>query len=237
MIQSGQRNVKPSATVRQPALNVTHAIYDTAIGEELVQANPVVGVQRPKVQRRRWRVLEPVEVARVLKAFEDDRARTVFLTLTLTGLRRFELQALRWKHINLLDATVRVEESKSEEGERLIALAPGLAAALENRYAITKYKTDEDYVFGHPERGRSSTTSGTQASSEGAGDGRDHRLRRPFHDARHGALTNLAAAGVYRWRSWASPDIVDGDDAGQYVHLAGVVFRDEAACSSNGCSG
>jgi integrase len=178
-------------------LNVTHAIYDKAIGEELVQTNPIVGVQRPKVQRRRWRVLEPVEVARVLKALEDERARTVFLTLTLTGIRRFELQSLRWEHINLLDATLRVRESKTEEGERLIALSPALADALAAHYAKTTFKADENYVFGHPERG-------SKLDAEWyAGEFRK------------------ALAGIAGHRSMATTK--------QYVHLAGVVFRDEAA--------
>jgi integrase len=48
-------------------------------------------VKRPRTERRRWRILEPAEVARVVKAFDDVRARRVYLTLTLTGLRRFEL--------------------------------------------------------------------------------------------------------------------------------------------------
>jgi integrase len=69
-----------------------HSIYTTALGEELVQANPVTGVKRPNTERRRWRILEPADVSRVLAAFEDMRARRIFLTLTLTGLRRFELQ-------------------------------------------------------------------------------------------------------------------------------------------------
>jgi integrase len=141
----------------------------------------------------------------VLKAFDDDRARLVFMTVTLTGIRRFELPALRWKHVNLLDATLRVEESKTDEGERLIALSPVLADALAEHYASTAHKADEDFVFGHPERG-------TQLDHEWyAGEFRKALIAagitdyvRPFHDARHGALTNLAAAGVSRWRSWAS---------------------------------
>ena len=146
-------------------LNVTHAIYKKALGEEFVQANPVVGVERPKVQRRRWRVLEPVEVARVLKAFEDERAKSIFMTLTLTGLRRFELQGLRWKHVNLLEATLRVEESKTEEGERMIALSPALGDALAAHCATTRFKTDDDYVFCHSERGtRPTSMSGTPVS-------------------------------------------------------------------------
>ena len=141
-----------SANYSNVLLNVLHAIYDKALGEELVQSNPVVGAQRPKVQRTRWRILEPVEGAREIKALlEDERARIIFMTLTLTGLRKFELQGLRWKHVNLLDATLRVETSKTAEGERLIALSPGLAVALAEHYARTTFKADDNFVFGHPE--------------------------------------------------------------------------------------
>jgi integrase len=72
----------------------------------------VAGVQRPKVVRRRWRILEPRELPRVSRALSDDRARLAFLTLTLTGLRRSELVALRCRHVNLVEGTLRVEESK-----------------------------------------------------------------------------------------------------------------------------
>jgi len=48
----GRFNRPLSANYANLLLNVLHAIYDKALGEELVQANPVVGVQRPKVQRR-----------------------------------------------------------------------------------------------------------------------------------------------------------------------------------------
>jgi integrase len=103
-------------------LSITFSIFKAAVGEELVESNPVASVQRPKVERKRWRILEPREVPRVSKAFSDDRARRVFLTLALTGLRRSELVGLRWRHVNLVEGTLRVEQSKSEEGERLIAL-------------------------------------------------------------------------------------------------------------------
>jgi len=59
-----------------------------------------------------WRILQPVEVARVTKAFTDDRGRRVFLTFVLTALRRSELVALQWQHVNLVEATLRVTESK-----------------------------------------------------------------------------------------------------------------------------
>ena len=118
-----------------------------------MQSNPVTGVERPWIPRQRWRILEPHEVPRVFKAFSDDRARRVFLTLALTGVRRSELVGLRWKHVNLVERTLRVEESKSEEGERLIALPRTLVVALAEQFTSSPYWTDEDFVFAHPERG------------------------------------------------------------------------------------
>ena len=44
---------------------VLHALFKTALREELVDANPAEAAERPKLKRRRWRILEPAEVARV----------------------------------------------------------------------------------------------------------------------------------------------------------------------------
>jgi integrase len=115
-------------------LSVLHAIFKTALREELVDQNPAAAAERPKVIPRRWRILEPAEVARVAKAFTDEQAGVLFLTLILTGIRRFELQALRWRDVDLLDGVLRVRRSKSEAGERSIALSPALVEALSTHY-------------------------------------------------------------------------------------------------------
>jgi hypothetical protein len=100
----------------------------------------------------------------------------VFLTLTLTGLR--------W---GFTDRTLRVVESKSEEGGRLIALAPALVGALEAHYGASGFRADANYVFAHPERG-------TPLDEEWYA-GKFHAALafagitdyvRPFHGARHG---------------------------------------------------
>ena len=142
-------------------LSVAHSIYGEAMADELADANPFASVKHPKVIRRRWRILEPHEVGRVLAAFTDERAGRVFLTLTLTGLRRFELQALRWRDISFTDRTLRVVVSKSEEGERLIALAPALVGALEAHYA--RRRSGRTRTTCSPIRSgeRDSVTSGT----------------------------------------------------------------------------
>ena len=88
------------------------------------QVRPVASVRRPKIERNRWRILEPQEVPRVAAAFSDARARRVFLTLVLTGIRRFELQALRWRHVNLdRDGAGRRVVEVGGEGEADLAAA------------------------------------------------------------------------------------------------------------------
>ena len=98
-------------------------------------------------------------------AFTDERAKAVFLTLHLTGIRRHELQALTWGHVSLTEGTLRVVVSKSEEGERLIALAPTLVGVLTSRYRLTPLKSETDYVFAYPRPGRSSAATGTPSTS------------------------------------------------------------------------
>ena len=121
--------------------------------DEALQLTAVAGVERPKVARNRWRILEPREVQLVRRAFTDERARRVFLTFILTGLRRSELMKLRWRHVSMAEGTLRVVETKSEEGERLLALPRSLVDELTAHYAASSYRADTDYVFGHPTRG------------------------------------------------------------------------------------
>jgi integrase len=140
-------------TTVQFHLNVLHDLLSTAKAEELIESNPADGIERPKVRRRRWRILEPSEVSRVDKAFTEERARVIFLTLILTGIRRFELQALRWRDVDMIEGVLRVRESKSEIGERAIALSPALAEELWQLRRRTAFQGDDEFVFCHPTRG------------------------------------------------------------------------------------
>jgi integrase/recombinase XerD len=154
----------------------------------------------------------------------------VFLTLALTGLRRSELQALRWRHVNMLDGTIRVEESKSEEGERLVALPHSLASELADHYRETKFRGDDEFVFANPKLGSKlddkwySERFTAALTAAGITD-----YVRPFHDMRHTALTNLAATGASPIAVMATAGHRSMSTTRRYLHLAGVVFRDDAA--------
>ena len=178
-------------------VDLLHAIFKSAVKEELAESNPASGAERPKLPRRRWRILEPVEVARVAKAFSDEQARVVFLTLVLTGIRRSELQALRWCDVDLVDGVLRVRDSKSEDGIRSIALPRRLQEELWQHRRRSNFQGDAERVFCHPERGtvyRAETFQPALAVALAAA-GVEGRVR-AFHDLRHTAITNDAAAGA-----------------------------------------
>jgi integrase len=220
---------KQGAAVVGRDVDLLHAIFKTAVKEELVESNPAAGAERPKLPRRRWRILEPVEVARVAKAFTDEQARAVFLTLVLTGVRRSELQALRWRDADLVENVLRIRDSKSEDGVRSIALSPMLAEELWQQRRRSKYQGDDERVFCHPERGtmyRAETFQEALGAALTAA-GVEGRVR-AFHDLRHTAITNDAAAGANPVALMTKAGHADMKTTRTYLHLAGVVFRDEA---------
>ncbi len=211
-------------------LNVMHDVFKTAMREELVEANPAAGAERPKVPARRWRILGPTEVGRVLRAFTDAQARTMYLTVVLTGVRRFELQGLSWRDVDLVESVLRVRESKSEEGERSIALSPMLAEALWQHRRRSSFQGEDELVFGHPTRGTKFNHKWFAAEFRSAlkAAGIDDYVR-PFHDLRHASLTNGAAAGESPIALMTRAGHRNMKTTQVYLHLAGVVFRDEAA--------
>jgi integrase len=154
----------------------------------------------------------------------------VFLTLLLTGLRRSELQRLRWSDIDLLEGTLRVRESKSEEGERSIALSPGLQTELGEQYRRTAYKGQDELVFCHPDRGTIYRAESFKEALDTALKvaGIDGKLR-AFHDLRHSSLTLGAASGEGAIALMARAGHRNMATTRTYLHLAGTVFRDEAA--------
>ncbi len=157
----------------------------------------------------------------------------MFLTLHLTGLRRHELQALRWRDVSFSDRTLRVVESKSEEGERLLALSPAMIDVLEARYKATPFKADRDFVFAHPQTGACLGADRYRELLRKAlekADIPDRDRVRPFHDARHAALTHLALTpGASELVLMATAGHRSFSTTKRYLHLAGRAFPEAAA--------
>jgi integrase len=134
-----------SSTINRD-LATLHAILGSAQRAELIDENPASRAERPKPERRRWRILEPVEIGAVARELEG-QDRVIFLTLVLTGLRREELRALRWRDIDLVEKVLRVVDAKTEDGVRSIALAPQLAETLWQQRRTTPLQGEDEFVF------------------------------------------------------------------------------------------
>jgi integrase len=236
-------------------LNVISLIVRAARKQGLMRSNPVELVDRPRAARRRWRILTPAEVARVQTAFveleldaETDEERAwirqcarVFVVVYATGMRRGEVLGLRWRRVRLADPegpTIRVEETfvgdqvetpKSEASARTIPLGRVAAEALYGRFAETAYQDVADRVFCHPQTGgpfdRKAYADTFRAALKKANIDGDVR---PFHDGRHTAITNAAAAGVSTAALQARAGHADLSTTERYIDLVGVRFQAEA---------
>jgi len=224
------------ATVNRD-LSVLHDVFSTAQREELIESNPASRAERPKLSRPRYRILEPAEISRIARALvdkpklgvEDQQARLAFLTLVITGVRRSELQALKWQDLDFVECVLRVRNSKSEKGIRSIALGPELMEEFWQHRRRSTYQGDDERAFCNPRTGGCYWAEGfgmllREAMKSAGVDG----PLRPFHDLRHASLTNGAAAGEAPIGLMTRAGHRSMKTTQIYLYLAGVVFREDA---------
>lgn len=222
------------SSYRSPAsvnsrLTVLRMILGWARDKELRADVPTI--KYAKVRQRKGTALKPEQVRALLRAFDDEQARVAFLTFVTTGLRASELKALRWRDVDLIENRLRVEDSKTETGERSIALGAHLAEALWQHRRSSAFRGEDEYVFAHPELG-----------SRYRMDDFGEALRRAFakagiaypdgfrrcHDLRVTAGTNDVIAGMSPAKLQQKLGHTNFRVTQRYVNLAGVVFADEA---------
>lgn len=196
-------------------------IYKRAIAEELVDRNPTIGSDRVKVTRRKWRILEPAEIAAVDQAFDDDLYRLMFRMLVVLGLRRHELHALRWRDVNFTEGYVRVAQSKSAAGVRALAMPAMIRETLERHYAASAFQANDDLVVCHPHLGtpikEHRFADAFKAAREKAG---IEGYMRPYHDLRHTSITHDAMAGANPAELMARAGHSSMEVTKIYLHLA-----------------
>jgi len=123
------RGLAPSTVAN--AILPLRAIYRRAVDREEVAVNPTERLALPKDRATRDRVAEPREVDALLRVLPEHH-RVLWATAVYTGLRRGELQALRWSCVDLDSGILRVEKSwdrvaglvdpKSRSGERRVPI-------------------------------------------------------------------------------------------------------------------
>jgi len=206
-----------------------------------LSVNPCVGVRRPRAAQRgeeMMRVLEPVQVRRLLQAAENTAERTLLLTAVMTGARRGELLGLHWGDVDRDRARVWVRRSiglngavqhpKSRRSVRAIAMTQTLSSALRDLRVASMHKQPDDYVFvserGTPLDGRNVSRAFTAALK------RAGLPSMRFHDLRHTFASLLVQQGAHpkyisEQLGHASVQIT----MDRYAHLFDTSYADESA--------
>ncbi|MBA2764860.1 MAG: site-specific integrase, partial [Thermoleophilaceae bacterium] len=191
-------------------VRLLHGIFRYAVGQEWAARNPVAGIEHPgdpnKV--REIRALTTSELAVLLEAIPDDDLgatdRVLYLAAAMTGMRKGELQALRWMDVDWRVGVIRVRRSlshgefsmpKSHRGVRTVPLAERLAEELRQHQSASRFCGAEDLVFVHPNTGRPYDASKILKRFKKAMAEAGLRDAR-FHDLRHTFGTRMAAVGA-----------------------------------------
>ncbi|MBI4507212.1 MAG: site-specific integrase [Chloroflexi bacterium] len=201
----------------QYAHAVIHRALKQAVRWNLVARNVADAVDPPRPNRKEITPLSPEQSRQLLEAARDDRLHALYMLALTTGLRSGELLGLKWRDVDLQNATLHVRrtlgrtsaglgfgEPKTAKGRRAVAL-PTLAIAalrehrqrqLEERLQSGPLWQDDDLAFynrgGRPLERQNIAKRSFKPLLRRAG---LPDIR--FHDLRHSAATLLLALGEH----------------------------------------
>ena len=217
MLSSGRR--KGSGGLSPRSVHHCHRILSQALQQavrwRMLSRNPCDDVDPPRVERQ---TLNVWDVATMAEALECARSVRIFMPMLLAGmlgLRRGEIAALRWRHVNLDAAQVAVVESfeQTRQGIRLKAPKSGrgrkvalpVRVVAELRAWRTKQAqellklgirlNDDCFVCAGEDGQPLQPQSLTHAWHRFLAGTKLPRLR--FHDLRHSHATHMLASGVH----------------------------------------
>ncbi len=127
--------------------------------EGLIRVNPAVGCKLPPKKAKEMQVLTPSEITRFLIQAKEEGYYELFLLELITGMRRGEILALKWRDLNLktgelhisrqvlkVNGKVLISTPKTKSSNRMILLPPEMLELL----AEMKARTDSEWIFPSP---------------------------------------------------------------------------------------
>lgn len=130
--------------------------YKSAIKGHNCDDNPVKDAALPAAREKEVKALTQREQAafegcfHILKKPIDEYILRMYL---LTGLRRDELRLMQWRQYDPQNRTLKIPESKTEAGVRLLPVLPEAAAILYMIRCNTEYNKPHDYIFSVADNG------------------------------------------------------------------------------------
>lgn len=141
---------------RQGIRVMLNQAYKSAIKGHNCDDNPVKDAALPAAREKEVKALTQREQAafegcfHILKKPIDEYILRMYL---LTGLRRDELRLMQWRQYDPQNRTLKIPESKTEAGVRLLPVLPEAAAILYMIWCNTEYNKPHDYIFSVADNG------------------------------------------------------------------------------------
>jgi integrase len=216
-LASGRR--RSTGGLSPATVRAMHALLKSALGQavkwEMLVRNPAGSVDPPKVRRASMQTYDLEQTADLIEAARGKRIFVPILLAVLCGLRRGEIAALRWRHVDLAAGQLAVAQSveQTTTGIRYKEPKSGRARTVAlSATVVTELKThriaqaQELLIVGIRVSGDDFVV--TQADGEPL---RPHSLgqlwrrfiaesclpRIRFHDLRHAHATHLLGSGVH----------------------------------------
>ncbi len=95
-----------------------------AVKWKFIRSNPAEDAKLPTIQKKESKTLTPDQTIDLLEALKGHQYYTPVLVAVMTGLRRGEVLALRWKRIDLDTGAISVTESLEQTANGLRYKAP-----------------------------------------------------------------------------------------------------------------
>ncbi len=210
----GHKGKALSAKTVRHAVILLNGALKWAISMQLAATNPLSGIKIPRVARSKARALSADEIAQVVAEANKTRWGPFVVFAFATGMRRGEMLALDWSHVDTERCVVLVERSLTETNDgaqlkgtktgasREVPLSRMALEALRRQHAMQaadRLRVGQRYrdgaaVFTDRFGQRIDPLSATKAYGVIAKAAAISSLR--LHDARHSAATALLVAGV-----------------------------------------
>lgn len=149
-------------TIKNIVLNLSAAMKK-AVMLELIPKNPCDNLTLPKLQRFEPDVYSMEEVGQLLNCAKGTDLYLPMMIEICLGLRRGELLALRWHHVDFEEGVLSVEENlvtvvneritktpKTKSGKRSIQIPDTLLQLLKNTYG-ERHARENDYIICQPD--------------------------------------------------------------------------------------
>jgi integrase len=146
----------PYGRTAEKLLMITRAVFTHARSRGWIEQDPTASVERQQVRYSGdYDFYSREEIDALVRAADSEQDAAIYLTAAMTGLRRGELMALRWRDIDFTGQAIRVRANYSfgelvtpKSGKvRSVPMVPDVAQALARLGQRERFTADDDPVF------------------------------------------------------------------------------------------